>query len=209
MSDADTTRAFRDALGSFATGVTIATTRDADGAPVGVTASSFNSVSLDPPLVLWSLAKGALSRGAFSGSGHFAIHVLAAGQQDLSDRFARSGADKFADIAWSDGLLASPLFENCAARFECRTAHEYEGGDHIILVGEVVRFEARDVAPLLFHAGGYARRRARADGGDSDVLNAVIGTERALDAIAHGRLEGDALDEALQLMQRLSTLTAR
>ena len=205
----DTTRAFRDALGSFATGVTIATTKDAGGAPVGVTASSFNSVSLDPPLVLWSLAKDALSRAAFSDSGHFAIHVLAAGQQALSDRFARSGEDKFGDVEWEDGLLSSPVFSECAARFECRTAHEYEGGDHIILVGEVVRFEARDVPPLLFHAGGYARRRARAEGASQDLLNAVIGTERALDAIAHGGLEGEALDEALTLMQRLSALAAR
>ena len=204
----DTTRAFRDALGSFATGVTIATTLDAERRPVGVTASSFNSVSLDPPLVLWSLSKGALSRAAFAHSGHFAIHVLAAGQQDLSDRFARSGADKFADIAWAEGTLGSPLFDDCAARFECRTRHEYEGGDHIILVGEVVRFEARDVAPLLFHAGGYARRRARTDAGSQEVLNAVIGTERALDAIAHGRLQGKQLDEALQLMQQLSSLAA-
>ncbi len=166
---AKVTRAFRDALGAFATGVTIATTTDAGGDPVGMTASSFNSVSLDPPLVLWSLAKSAQSRAAFTGSGHFAVHVLAASQQDLSDRFARSGTDKFAGLAWQKGALGSPVLADFAARFECRTRHEYEGGDHVILVGEVVAFEAHDVPPLLFHAGGYARRRLQ--GGKVTVLD--------------------------------------
>ena len=160
--DADHSRAFRRALGSFATGVTIATTLDKDGRPVGVTASSFNSVSLDPPLVLWSLAKDAFSREAFTASGHFAIHVLAASQEALSDRFARSGTDKFAGLEWASGELGSPLFPHFAARFECRLRHEYEGGDHLILVGEVIDFEAHDVAPLLFHAGRYADRHLRA-----------------------------------------------
>ena len=155
-------RAFREALGSFATGVTIATTRDADGAPVGVTASSFNSVSLDPPLVLWSLARDSRSHDAFATSGHFAVHVLAAGQEALSDRFARSGADKFAGTDWREGALGSPLFAEYAALFQCRTRHQYEGGDHAIFVGEVVAHEAREAAPLLFHAGRYAERRPRA-----------------------------------------------
>jgi 3-hydroxy-9,10-secoandrosta-1,3,5(10)-triene-9,17-dione monooxygenase reductase component len=152
---------FRNALGAFATGVTIVTTRDGEGAPTGVTASSFNSVSLDPPLVLWSLANTALSRDVFCTSGHFAIHVLAESQEALSNRFARSGEDKFANVAYSNGLLGSPLLDEYAAVFECRTKYQYEGGDHIILVGEVVNFERHDVAPLLFHAGSYAERRAR------------------------------------------------
>jgi 3-hydroxy-9,10-secoandrosta-1,3,5(10)-triene-9,17-dione monooxygenase reductase component len=153
--------AFRNALGSFATGVTIATTKDEAGNPVGVTASSFNSVSLNPPLVLWSLAKNSLSRAAFCDSGHFAIHVLAATQEDLSNRFARSGADKFDDVEWKDGQLGSPIFSDHAALFECRTKHQYEGGDHIILLGEVVSYEARDEAPLLFHGGRYAETQPR------------------------------------------------
>lgn len=155
-------RAFRDALGSFATGVTIATTLDALNEPVGVTASSFNSVSLDPPLVLWSLAKDSFSREAFCSSGHFAVHVLAASQEELSNRFARSGDDKFSGVEWTRGELGSPVLDQYAARFECRTRHEYEGGDHVILVGEVVSFDARDEVPLLFHGGSYAESRPRA-----------------------------------------------
>jgi len=154
-------RDFRNALGSFATGVTIATTLDASGEPVGVTASSFNSVSLDPPLVLWSLAKNSLSREAFCESGHFAVHVLAASQEQLSNLFARSGEDKFGSVEWHSGELGSPIFQEHAALFQCRTRHQYEGGDHIILVGEVIHFEAREHAPLLFHAGSYAERRPR------------------------------------------------
>jgi 3-hydroxy-9,10-secoandrosta-1,3,5(10)-triene-9,17-dione monooxygenase reductase component len=152
---------FRNALGAFATGVTIVTTVDSAGAPVGVTASSFNSVSLDPPLVLWSLAKSAQSREAFSKSGHFAIHVLAESQEATSNRFARSGEDKFADVVWSTGSLGSPILDDYAAVFQCRTRYEHEGGDHIIMVGEVVEYERRDEAPLLFHGGRYAERRPR------------------------------------------------
>lgn len=154
-------RAFRDALGTFATGVTIVTTINSAGKPVGVTASSFNSVSLDPPLILWSLAKDSLSREAFSGSGHFAIHVLAASQEALSNRFARRGDDKFADTPWRAGVIGSPIFTDYAALFECRLRHEYEGGDHVILVGEVIAHDARAVEPLLFHGGRYAERRLR------------------------------------------------
>lgn len=152
---------FRRALGAFATGVTIATTKDADNQPVGVTASSFNSVSVDPPLVLWSLAKTSFSHDAFCSSGHFAVHVLSAAQEDLSNRFARSGDDKFSGMEWQDGLLGSPVFAEHAALFECKTRHQYEGGDHVIFVGEVMSFEARDEAPLLFHGGSYAERRPR------------------------------------------------
>lgn len=176
------TIAFRNALGSFATGVTIATTLDTAGAPVGVTASSFNSVSLDPPLVLWSLAKNSLSRAAFCESGHFAVHVLAASQEELSNRFARSGEDKFGDVEWEEGALKSPVLSDYAALFQCKTRHQYEGGDHIILVGEVVDFEARDEAPLLFHGGRYAEKIAR---DASDATETVD--------IEHGRFSDDFL----------------
>lgn len=160
-SPAKDSRAYRDALGAFATGVTIVTTRDAHGAPVGVTASSFNSVSIDPPLVLWSLGRQARSRAAFCDSGHFAIHILSAAQEDLSNRFARSGADKFAGVDWQSGALGSPILGDHAAVFECETRHQYDGGDHIIMVGEVLSYEARDEAPLLFHGGRYAEKRQR------------------------------------------------
>ena len=152
-------RSFRDALGAFATGVTVVTTRDGDGNPVGVTASSFNSVSMDPPLVLWSLAKNSNSREAFCSSGHFAIHVLAESQQEIANRFASSGTDKFAGVDWSEGQLGSPILAPHAGLFECRARHEYDGGDHLILVGEVVCFEVCSEPPLLFHRGRYAGSR--------------------------------------------------
>lgn len=147
---------FRTALGGFVTGVTVVTTLDSDDAPFGVTASSFNSVSLDPPLVLWSLAKTAQSIAAFCGSGHFAVHVLAADQASLSNHFARSGGDKFSSLEWEKGLLGSPLLTPYASRFECRTLHQYEGGDHIIFVGEVVNCDQQNGRPLVFHHGSYA-----------------------------------------------------
>ncbi|MFZ4603645.1 MAG: flavin reductase [Caulobacterales bacterium] len=160
MADFDP-REFRNALGAFATGVTVVTTSNAEGEPFGVTASSFNSVSLDPPLVLWSLGRSSKSFPAFVETDHFAVHVLADHQQDLSNAFAKSGHDKFAGVAWRPGVLSSPVLPDCAARFECRTLHQYEGGDHIIFVGEVVHFERLDAAPLVFHGGRYADARPR------------------------------------------------
>jgi 3-hydroxy-9,10-secoandrosta-1,3,5(10)-triene-9,17-dione monooxygenase reductase component len=150
-------RAFRAALGSFATGVTVITARAPDGTPVGLTANSFNAVSLDPPMVLWSLAKKALSLPVFSTATHWAVHVLAADQEALSGRFARSGGDKFAGLALANGEGGVPLLAGCAARFQCRTAFQQEGGDHIILVGEVLAFDREERAPLVFHAGGYVQ----------------------------------------------------
>lgn len=152
---------FRAALGGFATGVTVVTTLDGDDAPFGVTASSFNSVSLNPPLVLWSLSRKAQSIDAFCSSGHFAVHVLAADQAPLSSHFAKSGGDKFSALGWNKGVLGSPVFSEYASRFECRTLHQYEGGDHIIFVGEVVQFDQQDGQPLVFHQGGYAEIAAR------------------------------------------------
>lgn len=159
MDQADKTRQFRQALGSFATGVTIVTT--SDGQPIGVTANSFNSVSLDPPLVLWSLARTSGSMDAFRTSGHFAVHILGVHQEDLSGRFARPGTDKFDGIDWREGVAGSPVLKDYSALFECRTVECYDGGDHVIFVGQVENFERRDVAPLLFHAGRYAEARPR------------------------------------------------
>lgn len=150
-------REFRDALGRFATGVTIVTTTDADGRPVGVTANSYNSVSLDPPLVLWSLAKTARSMEAFQNAKAFAIHILGREQQDLASRFASRGEDKFAGLALTTGAGGVPVLPDCAAHFECETTYAYEGGDHVIFVGRVVSFEKRDKAPLLFHQGRFSR----------------------------------------------------
>jgi 3-hydroxy-9,10-secoandrosta-1,3,5(10)-triene-9,17-dione monooxygenase reductase component len=152
---ADKTRLFRNALGSFATGVTIITARSPDGADVGVTANSFNSVSLDPPMILWSLAKTSTSFEAFMAAEHFAVHILAMDQETLSGRFARSNSDKFNGLTVERGHGSIPLLPGCAARFQCRTAYRHEGGDHIILVGEVEDFDHDDHAPLAFHAGRY------------------------------------------------------
>lgn len=159
MEQADRARIFREALGTFPTGVTIVTTRGRDQVPVGVTASSFNSVSINPPLVLWSLAKAARSHDDFCNCEHFAVHVLNADQIDLSNRFARSGEDKFNGLNWTEGLGRAPILPDAAALFQCRTMHRYEGGDHLILVGEVMAFERSDGEPLLFHRGRYAEAR--------------------------------------------------
>lgn len=150
-------RHFRNALGAFATGVTVVTTRDVDGGDIGLTASSFNSVSLEPPLILWSLARNAASLPAFMACEYFAVHVLSVAQQELSDRFSRKGADKFASIPAQRGPAGIPLLADCTARFICKMTYRYEGGDHIILVGEVIEFEHSGQAPLLFHSGKYGR----------------------------------------------------
>jgi 3-hydroxy-9,10-secoandrosta-1,3,5(10)-triene-9,17-dione monooxygenase reductase component len=148
-------RQFRSALGAFTTGVTIVTTVDANGNDIGLTANSFNSVSLDPPLVLWSLANTSLSMPAFMNAEHFAVHILAADQQSLSDRFAKRGVDKFAGLELERGPGGIPLLDGCTARFQCRTAFRYAGGDHEIFVGEVVAFDHSDKRPLVFQGGGY------------------------------------------------------
>jgi len=149
-------RSLRQALGSFATGVTIVTSLDEAGRDIGLTANSFNSVSLDPPMVLWSLAKTSLSHPAFKQAKYFAVHVLGADQELLSTLFATRGADKFAGIEVQRGRGSIPLLPGCAARFECRTAFAYEGGDHEIIVGEVLAFDDFKRPPLVFQGGNYA-----------------------------------------------------
>ena len=153
------TRALRNALGQFATGVTIVTACGPDGERVGVTVSSFNSVSLDPPMVLWSLDKRALSRTVFESSTHFAVHVLKLEQKQLAQRFAMRGTEKFQGLQCGAGLGNAPVLSDCAACFECETRSRYDGGDHVIFVGEVKRFEHAAVAPLVFHGGGFAETR--------------------------------------------------
>ncbi len=153
-------QALRTALGHFATGVTIVTTRDKAGAPIGMTASSFNAVSLDPPLILWSIGRNAYGYPAFAEAEHFAVHVLGNEHQEWSNRFGRASEEKFDGLTVSEGLGAVPLLSDCPARFECSVEHRYEGGDHMILVGRVLRMEyvsCNDVRPLLFHRGSYAR----------------------------------------------------
>ncbi|MGL6162091.1 flavin reductase family protein [Microbulbifer sp.] len=148
-------RALRDTLGQFATGVTVVTTRDADGQPVGMTVNSFNSVSLEPPLVLWSIDKQALGYNAFTANDHFAVHVLKADQQHISNLFAGRGSDKFGQVHWHSGPAQLPLLDDCAAHFLCRRVQCIDGGDHTILLGEVLEFTASGGEPLVFHRGRY------------------------------------------------------
>lgn len=149
-------RAFRRALGNFATGVTVVTATSADGRQVGVTANSFNSVSLEPPLILWSIDKRSSSHEVFEAATHFAVNILAADQIDLSNNFARPKEDRFAGIAHEAGVGGAPLFPDCAARFQCEKYQQIDGGDHWILIGKVVAFDDLGRAPLLYHQGAYS-----------------------------------------------------
>ncbi|TRX54987.1 flavin reductase family protein [Thalassomonas sp. M1454] len=148
---------FRNALGKFPTGVTIVTTKFGDEL-IGMTISSFNSVSLDPPLILWSIDKGARSLPAFKEASNFAVHVLCEDQQEVSNLFARQGADKFANVELETGIGDVPMLKEYSARFQCQVEHQYEGGDHVIIVGRVLDFDAHDCKdPLVFHSGRYAK----------------------------------------------------
>jgi flavin reductase (DIM6/NTAB) family NADH-FMN oxidoreductase RutF len=147
---------FRNALGMFATGVTIVTARAPNGDLMGLTANSFNSVSLAPPLVLWSLANSASSMAAMSAASHYAINILGADQQDLAMRFARKGLDRFADVAFMEGIAGAPLLKDAIATFECFNRSRYNEGDHVIFVGEVERCAyLAGASPLLYHGGNF------------------------------------------------------
>lgn len=145
---------YRAVMGSFPTGVTVMTA-GGDGLRCGVTASSFNTVSLDPPLILWSLGLKAPSLANFRESGHFAVNVLAAGQKDIALQFARPAADKFAGIETFTGVTGAPLIRGALAHVECRVWSRYPGGDHEIMLGEVVALRRGDGAPLVFSGGAF------------------------------------------------------
>lgn len=148
-------RRLRDALGQYATGVTIATTLDRSGNPVGMTVNSFSSVSLEPPLILWSIAETSLGFDVFRDTEHFCINVLCSDQVDLAKQFAQVSEDKFSGLRLSQGLHGIPKIEGCLAHFECSTEARYPGGDHIILLGRVARHGKFEGEPLLFHAGQF------------------------------------------------------
>ncbi len=147
---------FRNALGMFATGVTIVTAGNLAANPVGMTANSFSSMSLDPPLVLWGISRSARSFERFQTATHWAVHVLSVEQEALARRFATKGADKFAGIAVTEGFGGVPILGGCCARFECSAAAAHDAGDHVILVGAVERFNRWNIAPLVFRGGKYA-----------------------------------------------------
>lgn len=150
----------RRALGQFATGVTVVTAAaPASGQTVdtrvGVTINSFASVSLDPPLVSWCLDRAASSLPAFRDASHFCVNVLSHRQQAICDRFAATSGNKFDGLDFSPGLGGAPRFADCLAWFECARHAEFDGGDHVILLGRVERFEAQPGDPLIFFRGSF------------------------------------------------------
>ena len=151
-------RAFRDALGRFGTGVTVVTCETGSG-PMGITANSFSSLSLDPPLVLWAPAKSSSRYPFYIAATHFAIHVLGEEQRDLCAGFARNG-DIFDTLSWREGAHKTPLIEGCLSRFECRQVAVHDAGDHSIVVGQVTHVTTREGRPLLFQNGQYGSFRS-------------------------------------------------
>jgi flavin reductase (DIM6/NTAB) family NADH-FMN oxidoreductase RutF len=150
-------RELRRAMGRFATGVTVVTTRTPSGRLEGLTANSFSSVSLDPPLVLWSLRQEARSMPAFMAAKWFVVHILGAHQHHLSNHFATPAAEKFADIHFADGLGGCPLLGETIARFECSAFNHVPAGDHTIFIGRVERLTHRDGEPLIYSGGRYCQ----------------------------------------------------
>ena len=171
-------RRLRDCFGRFATGVTIITTIDSEGQPTGLTANSFSSVSLEPPLILWSLDKRSSQIDAFRVAEYYAINVLAADQIDLSNLFATPNEDRFAGLTYSAGIGGAPLLADCVAWIECRSLTTYEGGDHLVFVGEVQRFDHSDRPALLFLGGRYGVLARHPKASDSDPALSVTRDDR-------------------------------
>jgi len=178
-------KAFRNALGSFPTGVAIITTVGADGKPVGLTCNSFSSVSLDPPLVSWGLRVASKSLDAFRDAGAFAINILAEDQKDLSARFANGAiADKFEGVDWAPGHRGLPVIARSIASFECDKFAEHLAGDHVLFLGQVARFDhGRQESSLVFYKGAY-----------------MMLTQSLRELAASGRMDSAHLDEARRLI---------
>ncbi|MEX2628718.1 MAG: flavin reductase family protein [Tistlia sp.] len=169
MSPALDIAALKTAFGSFATGITVVTTRDGAGNPIGITCNSFSSVSLKPPMVLFSLARTAFSLNAFLRCDHFGVSVLSAGQEAVSARFATASADKWAGVAWHAWERGSPVVVGAVAGFECRKTAVHEGGDHLIFLGEIERMETRpDRRPLVYLRSRYGHFTANEPRGNSE-----------------------------------------
>ncbi len=167
---------FRAAMGRFATGITVVTCCDAQGAWFGLTVNSFNALSLQPPLVLWSLRHASATLGAFVASPRFAVNVLAAHQSAVSHRFASAGDTKFAAASWHLGAHGAPLLNGCAAVFECETQSHQACGDHQLFIGRVLACGHTEQPPLLYSAGHYHRlgRRLRLDGNGHELADDEI-----------------------------------
>ncbi len=152
---ADESRSLRVALGQFATGVTVITTRAPDGAFVGLTANSFSALSLEPPLISWALRLGSASLPVFQGNQRFVVNVLTEAQVDISRLFASLAPDKFNQVAHAENQNGMPYLHGAAAWFECRRVSHQTAGDHCLFIAEVERYTHAESVPLLFHAGGY------------------------------------------------------
>lgn len=150
-------RQFRDVLGSFTTGVVVVTTLGEDGRPIGLTVNSFNSVSLDPPLILWSIALKSPSLSAFRLHAFFAVNILAEDQEPLCRQFATPAPDKFQNVCFERGVTGVPVLGGTAGHLECRTFARYPGGDHEIYVGEVQAVQDHGAPPLVFHRGAIRK----------------------------------------------------
>ena len=150
-------RDLRNALGSYGTGVTVVTSGNSKSRLVGLTANSFTSVSLDPPIVLWSLVSTSPSLEVFDQSGRFVINVLALHQIDLSKQFSKTLADKFAGVEYQEGLDGLPIIQNCVATFECKTIQRTVVGDHVLFLGQVENYVYESKTPLLFCQGNYVQ----------------------------------------------------
>ena len=183
------TKKLRQAMGTFATGVTVVTTINDAGNPRGFTANSFTSVSLDPPLVLVCLAKEASSCSTFSSSGKFCVNILAEDQQDICSLFAAPVRDRFEQIEWRSGVTGSPIIENVISWFECENHNVVDAGDHIILIGRVIEHDFNSHSPLVYCAGSYVefgllqRAMEAASSGVSTRISAVINCDGAIPMI--------------------------
>ncbi len=147
----------RNAFGSFATGITVITTLDGEKTPQGMTANSFSTVSLEPPLVSWCVGQESRLFDLFQQADHFAVNILSGNQKSTSELFASSHNDKFSQASWHSGAHGLPLLDGCASQFTCATEHLYSGGDHIIIVGRVLDFSNNNISPLIFHGGKYQK----------------------------------------------------
>ncbi|MFB9948952.1 flavin reductase family protein [Rhizobium puerariae] len=213
-------RALRDAFGAFPTGVTVVTTRDAGGKPIGFTANSFTSVSLDPPLLLVCLAKTSRNYATMTGTGHFAVNVLSESQKDVSNTFARPVEDRFAAVDWQSGESGCPVFSNVAAFFECAMHEVVEAGDHVVLVGRVTSFGNSGLNGLGYARGGYftptlaARAVSAASEGNiefaavleqhGDIL--LVGDDRSLDLPSCEISDGNPTEVLADYLEELTGL---
>jgi 3-hydroxy-9,10-secoandrosta-1,3,5(10)-triene-9,17-dione monooxygenase reductase component len=158
-SDLSNARALRTAFSSYATGVTVITTTH-EGIAAGVTANSFNSLSLTPPMVIWSLGRSSSCFAPFMNCGHFAVHVLAHDQLQHEKQFSTKNIDRFASIEARVGEGGVPVLKGCAATFECKAVARLDGGDHVIILGEIVSFDHQNTEPLVFHNGRFRQLQA-------------------------------------------------